>query len=62
LSKLNIKTILRKNNYLDAIGERRPMDITNQRWKESSNVVAKLHLSIILSSIVNKTIMKKVLI
>jgi len=53
---------LRKNNYLDAIGERRPMDITNQRWKESSNVVAKLHLSIILSSIVNKTIMKKVLI
>ena len=47
LWKMKTRVILRKNNYLAAIGER-PMEITDDdKWNEmDGNVIANLHLAL----------------
>ena len=63
LWKMKIKAILRKNNYLATIEERR-MEITDDaRCNEmDGNVIADLHLTLVddvLSSVEKKKIAKK---
>jgi len=59
-----MKAILRKDNYVYVIGVR-PVEITNQRWKENNyNAISNFHLlmvDVVLSSIVEKIIMKEIL-
>ena len=63
LWKMKMKTILRKNNCLAAIGER-PMEITNDKWNEiDGNAIANLHLALadgVLSSMAKKKTTKEI--
>ena len=63
LWKMKIKVIMRKNNYLTAIGER-PMEITDDKWnKIDDNAISDLHLALangVLSSVVEKKTVKEI--
>ena len=64
LWKIKMKTILRKNNCLVAIGER-PTEITNDdKWNETDvNAISDLHLALadgVLSSVVEKKTAKEI--
>ncbi|KOM55676.1 hypothetical protein LR48_Vigan10g156800 [Vigna angularis] len=63
LWKLKIRAILRKDNCLDAIEDRRA-EISDEKWKEmDDNAVANLHLAMadsVLSSIAEKKTAKEI--
>jgi hypothetical protein len=64
LWKMRIKTILRKDNCLAAIGDR-PAEITdNAKWNEmDGNVIANIHLALadeVLSSVAEKKTAKEI--
>ena len=64
LWKMRIKTILRKDNCLAAIGDR-PAEITdNAKWNEmDGNVIANIHLALadeVLSSVMKKKTTKEI--
>ncbi|KAH9655438.1 Pathogenesis-related protein 1 [Citrus sinensis] len=63
LWKINIKVVLRKNNYLAAIGEK-SMEITDDKWNEiDDNAIFYLHLALadgVLSSVAEKKTAKEI--
>lgn len=63
LWKMKIKAILRKDNCLEAIGDK-PTTITDEKWKEiDGNAIANLHLALadgVLSSVAEKKTAKEI--
>ena len=63
LRKMKMKTVLRKNNCLTAIGER-PMEITDDKWSEiDGNAISDIHLALadgVLSNVAKKNTMKEI--
>ena len=63
LWKMNMRDVLRKNNYLAAIGER-PMEITDDMWNEiDGTAISDLHLALVdgvLSSVAEKNTTKEI--
>ncbi|KAH9654151.1 hypothetical protein KPL70_027652 [Citrus sinensis] len=60
---MKMKSVLRKNNCLAAIGER-PMEITDDKWNEiDGNVISDLHLALadgVLSSVAEKNLANEI--
>jgi hypothetical protein len=64
LWKMRIKTILKKDNWLAAIGDQ-PTEITdNAKWNEmDGNIIANIHLALadeVLSSVAEKKTAKEI--
>ena len=63
LWKIKIKVVLRKNNYLTAIGEN-PTEITDDKWNKINGIaISDLHSALadaVLSSVAEKKTAKEI--